>query len=151
MIFKKNFRGNVFHCSVINVHFLFALVVSALCILAHCFWFVKNFFQLFYFLFQEVLSRFSFPSQPCVSYQIYFCLSRTFFNFFYFLFLRSFKLFSVLATTLCILSDSFLFVNTFFQLFYFLITPSYQTKRPLALPMVFSLTFYFTSISIHTG
>ena len=31
--------------------FLFALIVSASCILAHCFWFVKNFFQLFYFLF----------------------------------------------------------------------------------------------------
>ena len=104
----------MFHCSVINVHFCFALVVSALCILAQCFWFVKNFFNFFIFFFQEVLSYFRFSPQPCVSYQIHFRLSRTFFNFFIF-FLRSFKLFSVLASNFDILSCCTLFVNLFFQ------------------------------------
>ena len=64
--------------------FGFALVASASCILAHCFWFVKNFFNFFYFLFpKKFLSCFSFSSQPCVSYQMFICLSTLFL--FYFL------------------------------------------------------------------
>ena len=90
--------------------FCFALVISAFCILAHSFWFVKNFLNFFIFFFQEVFS-----SRHNLVYLIrYFVIcqelfSENFSKFFYFCFFSNNSL---------ILTDVFWFVNSFFHLFY---------------------------------
>ena len=75
--------SRLFHCSVINVLLLlsFLFISDNFCSLSHPLSFVKNFFQLFYFLL-SLASRLT----TCLSYQTFSYLSTTFFIFFKFVF-----------------------------------------------------------------